>query len=330
MNASYKIARSQVALIDLGNEGRIRVSGADAEKALNACFSMDLEIILPWKGVTGLFLNEQASVLAVATVFKGDDEFFIFTEVATSEILLRHLGEKLSSAAVEIEDLSTQYGWICALGPKAQNAMSEFAGEDILGLPYLAFEENVKLDAKLFRMGFSGEFEYRILCPLDRCQEMKATMLNGGQEFGLEVVQPEVLSLLMLEMRSLGIADIPSDVDPIQAGLHWMVNFRKEAYFGHQAVLEAKSNPRRRALMLRLAEKGVAAAGDRIEIEGQDFGFLVHVDYSPTLESDIALAYADPAFGRVGVTFETKGKERGCMATGVSAPLFVTKTVSGA
>lgn len=330
MNACYKIARNQTALIDLGNEGRIRVSGADAEKALNACFSMDLEIILPWKGVTGLFLNDQASVLAIATVFKGDDEFFIFTEAATAKTLLQHLGEKLVSAAVEIEDLSTQYGWLCVLGPNAQNAMSQFAGEDILGLPYLAFEENAKLEAKLFRMGFSGEFEYRILCPLDRCKEMTASMLDAGQEFGLEVVQPDILPLLMLEMRSLGIADIPADADPIQAGLHWMVNFRKESYPGYEAVQKAKSNPRRKALMLLLAESGVAAAGDRIEIEGQDFGFLAHVDYSPTLESDIALAYADPELGWVGVAFETKGKVRGCTATGVSAPLFVTKTVSGA
>ncbi|WP_310452585.1 hypothetical protein [Sulfuritalea sp.] len=329
MNASYNIARNQTALLDLGNEGRVRIGGADAEQALNACFSMDLEIILPWKGVTGLFLNEQGGILAIATVFKGDDEFFVFTEAATAASLLQHLRERLSGADVEIEDLSQRFGWICVLGPRAQNAMSQFAGDEILGLPYLAFEENVKLEAKLFRMGFCGEFEYRMLCPLERCQEMLLGFLDGGQEFGVEMAQPEVMLLLMLEMRSLGIADIPSDADPIQAGLHWMVNFRKEAYPGRDAVLAAKAEPRRRALMLLLEKNGAAKAGDRIEIEEQDFGFLAHVDYSPALERDIALAYTDPELGWVGVSFRTAGEDGGCWATGVSAPLFVTKTVSG-
>jgi aminomethyltransferase len=306
------------------------VGGADAESALNACFSMDLEIILPWKGVTGLFLNESGGVLAIATVFKGDAEFFVFTEAATAAGLLQHLSEQLAGAEVEIEDLSQNFGWLCLLGPKAQNAMSQFGGEEILGLPYLALEENVKLDAKVFRMGFCGEFEYRVLCPSERCREMMSGFLESGQEFGVETAEPEVMPLLMLEMRSLGIADIPADADPIQAGLHWMVNFRKESYPGRDAVQAAKAEPKSRALVLLLEEKGVARAGARIEIEGKDFGFLAHVDYSPVLERDIALAYANPELGWVGVSFRVTGGGGECGATGVSAPLFITKTVSGA
>lgn len=330
MKSNYNTARNHAALLDLAGEGRIRISGADAQKALDACFSMELEIILPWKGVTGLFLSDQGAVLAIATVFKGDDEFFVFTEAATAASLLRYLQDHLAGQQVDIEDLSQRFGWICVLGPKAQSAMSQFGGEEVLGLPYLAFEENVKLEAKLFRMGFCGEFEYRVLCPLDRCLAMMSDFVEAGQEFGLEMADPNVLPLLMLEMRSLGIADIPADADPIQAGLHWMVSFGKQAYPGRDVVLAAKSEPRRRALMMLLEEGGVARAGDRLQIEGQDFGFLAHVDYSPVLDRNIALAYADAELGWVGVSFGVVGKEGGCVASGVSAPLFVTKTVSGA
>src|SRR5262245_1839329 len=139
MNASYDIARNRTALLDLGGEGRIRIGGPDAQRALNDCFSMDLEIVLPWKGVTGLFLDEHAAVLAIATVFKGDDEFFVFTETASAGRVLQHLNEQLAGARVTIEDLSQSHGLIGVLGPQAQNAMAQFGGEDILGLPYLAF-----------------------------------------------------------------------------------------------------------------------------------------------------------------------------------------------
>lgn len=330
MNANYDIARNHTALVDLANEGRIRVSGADAEQALNACFSMDLEIVLPWKGVSGLFLDEQARLLAIATVFKGEDEYFVFTEAASAAHLLEHLSARLAGADAELEDLSKNYGWICLLGPNAQSAVAQFAGEDALGLPYMGFEENSKLGSKLFRMGFCGEFEYRLLCPLERLQEMTAGFVEDGEAFGVRKIEPEVMSLLMLEMRSLGIADIPRDADPIQAGLHWMVNFRKDGYPGRDAVHAAKSQPRSRSLMLLLNKAGVAKQGDRIRIEGKDCGFLARVEYSPTLERDIALAYADPEFGWVGVSFTTVGENGSAHAKGVSAPLFVTKTVSRA
>ncbi|MHB1123196.1 MAG: glycine cleavage T C-terminal barrel domain-containing protein [Ramlibacter sp.] len=330
MNASYHTARNETALLDLAAEGRIRVHGPGAEQALDACFSMDLGIVMPWKGVTGLFLDDDARILAIATVFRGDDEFFVFTEAATAASLLAHLRAQLAGSDAEVEDLSQRFGWLCVLGPKAQNAMSRFAGEEILGLPYLAFEDNAKLDAKLFRMGFCGEYEYRVLCPLERCEAMMAGFRDEGQEFGAQVADPQMLSVLMLEMRSLAMADIPPDADPIQAGLHWMVSFGKEAYRGRDAVHAAKAAPARRALMLHLRKDSGARAGDRIRIQGQDLGFLAQVRFSPRLDRDIALAYADPELGWVGVSFDTGTEAAAGAATGVSAPLFITKTVTGA
>lgn len=329
MKASYQLARNHAALLDLEAEGRIRIAGAGAEAALNACFSMDLEIIHPWRGVTGLFLNEEASVLAIATVFRADDEFFVFTEAASAARLLAHLREALAGADARIEDLSDAYGWIGLLGPKAQAAMAELAGEEVLGLPYQSFEENQPLQATLFRMGFCGEFEYRVLVPRARIHELAERLLDGGRPFGVDKAPPDVMCVLMLEMRSLGFADIPPGGDPIQCGLHWMVNFRKPQFVGRDALMAAKEAAPQRALMVRLEPAGSARAGDRLRIEGRDLGQLAHVDYSPVLEQDIALAYVDADLGWVGVTFDAKVAAGSCLATGVSAPLFVTKTISG-
>lgn len=331
MNASYQAARERAALIDLDAEGRLRVGGPDAQDALNACFSMDLEVVLPWRGVSGLFLDANAGIQAIATVFRGgEDEFFVFTESATATSLADHLRQALSGANVQIDDLAQSHSWIALIGPKAQAAMAEVAGEEVMGLPYLAFEENLPLQSTLFRMGFCGEFEFRVLCPQERSQEVTDRLLQVGQPLGVDKQSAEVMRLLMLEMRSLSITDIPSGFDPIRCGLHWMVNFRKPQFVGRDAVLAAKVAPRQHALMMLLDSNGVARAGDRLRIENRDLGQLTHVRYSPELGRDIALAYVDADLGWVGVSFETVGQARGCLATGVSAPLFVTKTISSA
>lgn len=330
MSACYELARNSTALIDLSGEGLFRISGADAGIALNRCFSMDLEIVLPWKGVTGLFLSETADVVAIATIFKGDDEFFVFTESAMATALQQHLVTKFEGVEAEIQDLAGDFAWLCLVGPRAQSAMAQFGSEDILGLPYLSFEDNAVLGAKLFRMGFCGEYEYRILCPLDNRDAMWEKFLQKGSEFGIAVASPEIMNILMLEMRSLQKQHLPAEANPITLGLHWMVDFRKETFPGLDVVHAAKVAPASRALMVRLDQSGMAAAGDRLQIDGQDVGFCSAIQYSPTLGKDIGLAHVMPEFGWVGVPFDVMGYNGSIGAVGVSAPLFVTKTVLAA
>jgi glycine cleavage system aminomethyltransferase T len=330
MNQSYELARDGAALLELQTEGRFRVGGARAEAALNALFSADLEIVAPYKGAIGLFLDDAAGVIAIAAVFKAADDFYVFTEAASADALWRHLSSELPAQGAELEDLRATHDWLCILGPRAQDTMSKSAGDHILGLPYLAFEENEALGALVFRMGFCGEYEYRMLLPAGHGAEAAARLLRDGAEFGIGRAEAAVLPTLMLEMRSLALADLPPGGNPIEAGLHWMINFRKDGLRADAALQRIKAAPQRRALMLRLRDAGRAADGDRLAIEGKDLGYLARVLHSPTLGEDIGLAFVEPGFGQVGVTFEVLGARGATRALGVSAPLFVTKTVRSA
>lgn len=330
LQRAYDVARNGTALMRLEGEGVLRIGGANAETALNALFSMDLEIILPFRGISGLFLRDDASVIAMATVFKGDEDFFVFTEPASAAALAAYLETGLQGQDVMLEYLSSTMSVLCLLGPKAEKAMSEFGGDDILGLPYLSFEDNARLGLPLFRMGSSGEYEYRILCPNDAVAAIEAQMLEKAAEFDLEQISPDILGLLMLEMRSLQLSDLSEGADPITAGLHWMVDFRKEGYPGANLLHAQKEAPQERPLMLLLDVGAKAAQGDQIAIQGQPMGRIIRAAFSPHLGRHVALVYAQPDFGWVGVRFELIGREASGQAEGVSAPLFVTQTVSRA
>lgn len=330
MKASYKAVRERVALIDLSDEGCFVVSGPDAVNVLDRSFSMDLEIVPRWRGVSGLFLNEDASIIAIATVFRGDDECYVFTEADSAADLHKHLLAQLAGGSLDLHQLSESDSWLCIVGPNAQSVAAHVGGDDVLGMPYLSFEQNLALGLRIFRMGFCGEYEYRVLCPADRRHELIERLLDAGREFGMERACPSVLPLLMMEMRSLSSRDFPAGSDPIGLCMHWMVSFRKQAYPGADAVQALKLAPRSRALMLSFAQAGIAAAGDRLEIDGTEVGFCASVHYSPTLGKDVALACVNPDFGWVGVPFNAVGLRGTVAAVGVSAPLFVTRTVSAA
>lgn len=328
--SAYKAVRERVALINLSSEGRLRLSGVGAEAVLDRLFSQDLGIVARWRGISGLFLHDDASLVAIATVFKGDDECYVFTEANTAPALYEHLRSHLVADDVLLEDLSSDYDWWCLVGPNAQKVAADVAGDDVLGMRYLSFEQNPVLDVPLFRMGYSGEYEYRLLCPKQQSEALTQRLMISGRDSGIALADPAVFPLLMLEMRSLCRKDIPAGMDPLAMGMHWMVSFRKHAYPGAEALRRMKFSLDARALMLILEEPGIAAAGDRLQIEDSELGICAAVQFSPTLGKDIALACVDPAYGWVGVRFSVVGPRGSVQARGVSAPLFVTKTVSAA
>jgi len=326
MSNTYARARNSVVLLDLSDEGRMRVAGPDCEDALNAIFSVDLRRINPYAGAVGMFLREDASLVAIASVFKGDDEFFIFTEESTRQSLLGHLHDRLSQRGIVIEDLHPSHGILSVLGPQARDITARIVGDDILGIPYLGFDEHGQPGAKVFRLGFTGDFEYRFLLPRDDLPGLTATFQNVDD--GIPLGDRSVLATLMLEVRSLLFEDVPSR-GVLDAGLHWMVHFRKPGLLAGEILNTRKLKLDQRGLMIALADPGKAASGDALTIEGERVGFVVRVIHSGLLEQDFALAYVDAHFGWVGVPFEVSGSHGSTTAKGVSAPLFATKTIRG-
>jgi glycine cleavage system aminomethyltransferase T len=179
-------------------------------------------------------------------------------------------------------------------------------------------------------MGFCGEFEYRFLIARDLSESVSGLVLKAGAEFGMTQISADIMPILMLEMRSLTKLDFPIEANPIEAGLHWAVSFRKENLRGGEIIHAVKLAPKWQSLMLRIEQNGFVSKGDSLHIEGVEVGFLSQVVYSPTLQSDIGLAYVSPEFGQVGVVFNAIGLNGESIATGVSAPLFVTNTVLAA
>ena len=326
-DTTYTLARNTAALMDLSAEGRLRISGAECEAALDSLFSVDLEMLAPYKGTIGLFLAADGHTIAIAVVFKGEDEFFVFTEAETKQALSAYLNEQLQGRDVEIENLDETTGWIAVVGPKAQDVTAKAAGEDILGMPYHSFEDNTTIGGKLFRMGQVGEFEYRFLVPAAETERVRAALLEAGAGFGIGEGDASAIPMLMLEMRSLLHSDIPASADPIQAGLHWMVDFRKPGLPAGEKLAARKAQPERRALMVVAEDDGKMMAGDLLAIAGEEVGIVVRSAWSQTLGRSIALSYVRDDLGWVGVPFDVLGAAGKVPVKGVSAPLFVTRTV---
>ena len=210
MTTDYSLCRDGVALFDLSTEARFLVSGPTAETALNALTTIDVSILRPWRGKMGLFLAPNASIIAIATFFRADDRFYIFAEAAVADRLRTYLGDEIAAHGATLTDLSQSHCLYSVAGPRAQEVMISAAGDDVVGLPFLSGEHNAELSATVFRMGNTGEFEYRLMADAAQASALTDRLCEHGASFGIAPAAAAVMKTLLLEMRSL------QDSEPIE------------------------------------------------------------------------------------------------------------------
>jgi len=328
----YDIVRNGVGILDLSADAKFYISGDDAFTYLDRLISGNIEAMRDGKVINTLFMKDNGTILAIVWLLKDEDRFIILTDAEKRNILLKWLKEHLADYRVQIEDKSDDLGCIAVIGPKAQEVVRIVAGDDIVGLPYLGFEHNGIVNCLLCRVGYTGEYEYRFILPRERGDHLVEQIMEAGHEYGISWCNANVLDILMLEMKSINQnKDLLEDTTPIQAGLHWMVDFNKEEFIGKNAVLQEVKLPLKKLLTLLFKEKVELPNRAKLFIGEKEAGFIVHKAFSPTLNKDIGLAYIDEKFAWVGIDFKVKtidGKLK--EARTVSSPLFITKTVKEA
>ncbi|WP_366655899.1 hypothetical protein [Fodinicurvata sp. EGI_FJ10296] len=332
MTSTYSVVRDGVAFINFKDEGRFEISGSDATAFMNGLVSKDLEALEELRTVQTLFLNDAGEVISIAWVMVDRDRLVILTEPADRDLLRDHLQAKLAEAGgldVTVSDLGETMQSLALMGPSAQKLATDAVHEDIIGLSFLSFDQYDEIDALVMRVGYVGEYEYRILVPQgDETVEKK--IREAGAEIGLEEIDPAGLAPLMLEMRQITRSRDLNGVSPIEAGLHEMIDFKKEEFIGRDAVLAMKDNIERRLMTVVIPGPKIAAFDPEVRIDDDVVGRVVSHDYSEGMESMLVHCVVNSDVAAVGVTYDLYDGSGALVAgTAQSAPLLLTKTIKG-
>lgn len=327
----YDIVRNGVGLFDLSHMTKLYISGDHCCSFLNRLVSGNMDALREGKAMSTLLMRENGNVFCVVWILKDASAFIILTDAEKRHALLQWLNQYSEGYCVTIEDKTDTLGCVSVIGPQAQEIMRAIAGDDIIGLPYLGFEYNAITQCLICRVGYTGEYEYRLLLPREESAPLMNKIMECGLSLNIAHCDPRVIDTLMLEMRSLNQnKDILEDATPIQVGLHWMIDFRKNDFIGKTIIMQEKKAPRRKLLTLIVQDGAEIINGARLYIDDTAVGFVVNHVFSPTIRKEVGLAYVEERVAWVGINFdvETVSSDRR-QATTVSSPLFITKTITG-
>ena len=333
LEATYAAVRDAVAWFDMSDEGRFRISGPQHLEFVSEIVSSDVDAIYPGHIQNTVLFDADGGIVAIVWILKDDDSVLLMTEPEDRTAAAAHLASHVGTFEATVEDVTDVTFSIGNIGPRGQELARKVTDEDIVGLPYLGFEHNRTIGHLVARIGYVGEFEYRIVGPRPGDAILSRVVEEGAQLGGAEGTR-DALPLMMAEMRSLNRQrDIPPGRTAIEAGLHAMINFRKPSFIGRE-VLEAQKGAdaiRRKLVCLTFDRADGVTAPSAVWIDDTAVGDLVAKYHSPGLDRDIGLAYVDADVAWVGIRFDLHADGGAVVpADAVSAPLLLTNTVRGA
>ena len=324
--AEHNATRNAVGLFDVSHLGKATVAGPGAAAFINATLTNDLNRIGPGKAQYTLCCNESGGVIDdLIAYYVADDEIFLVPNAANTAAVVAAL-QGAAPAGVTITDEHRSRAVLAVQGPRSTEVL---AG---LGLPtemdYMAFADAsyAGVSVRVCRSGYTGEHGYELLPEWDSAQVVFDALVAAVAQAGGELAGLGARDTLRTEMGyPLHGHELSPDISPLQARCGWAIGWKKEAFFGREALLAEKAaGPARLLRGLRATGRGVLRADLAVLDGDRQVGITTSGTFSPTLKAGIALALIDAGAGiddGAQVTVDVRGRALECE---VVAPPFVT------
>jgi aminomethyltransferase len=313
-----------VGVFDVSHLGKGVVRGPGAVDFVNDRLTNDLRKIGVGQAQYTLCCDDETGGVVddLIQYIRSDDEVFLIPNAANSSQVVARLAADAPSG-IAVEDLHTTLAVIAVQGPQSQRVLED------LGLPtahaYMSFA-SAQWAARpviVCRTGYTGELGFELLPRwADAGDLWDAVVATGAVPCGLGA-----RDTLRTEMGyPLHGQDLSLDITPVQARATWAVGWRKERFWGREALLaEKERGPSRLLWGLEALDRGIPRPHMSVLRDGSPVGEVTSGTFSPTRKVGIGLALLDPSVAEGDeLVLDVRGRTT---PVRVVKPPFVTSNV---
>jgi aminomethyltransferase len=321
----HKAVRSSAGVFDICHMAEFRVFGFEAFDALQSLVTNDLHKIDELgRAVYTLMCDESGGIIDDLIVYHtGELEYLVIANAANRTADVEWLTSHLPQG-VEFVDESDRTALIALQGPKAVELITDLAGQEPPGRFRIAEARlDCKVSALVARTGYTGEDGVEIVCAASDAVAVWRLLLSFPEVTPCGLGARDTLRLEA--GYPLHGTDMDRTVDPISAGLGWVVSLCKGAFIGREAIEAVKeSGPERRLVGISVSA-GVPRHGFPVLHDGVEVGTVASGTFSPTLGHGIATAYVPSALAKAGTPVQIAIRSKNVAAEVARMP-FVTQT----
>jgi aminomethyltransferase len=326
----HAATREAVGIFDVSHLGKALVAGAGATEFVNSCFTNDLARISAGQAQYTLCCDPAGGVVDdLIQYLVSDDEVFLVPNAANTGEVVRRL-QAAAPAGITVTDQHREYGVLAVQGPASAQVLAA------LGLPsdqdYMAYSDAQwqGRPLRICRTGYTGEHGYELLPPWETAAALWDALLGAAAPLGGLPVGLGARDTLRTEMGyPLHGHELSLEISPVQAAAGWAIGWKKDTFWGRDALLAEKQvGPARKLWGVLALDRGIPRGGmDVLTASGGHVGTVTSGTFSPTKKVGIGLALLDTAAG-VGEGDELSIDVRGrSCAVRVVKPPFVESHV---
>src|SRR6185503_2493331 len=156
--------------------------------------------------------------------------------------------------------------------------------------------------ATVSRTGYTGEDGFEVFVPPAQAERLWDAILAAGRDAGVLPCGLGARDTLRLEaaMRLCG-SDMDEETTVLEAGLGWIVGWKKDKFLGAETLRRQKSGGLARKLApFEMKERAIARHGYPVVQEGRAVGVVTSGTQTPFLKKAIGFAMVPVALSAVG------------------------------
>ncbi len=215
---------------------------------------------------------------------------------------------------VQYVSVTEQWAQMAVAGPKTRATLQKLVDKLTLNdetVPYLAAKDITimgGIEARLFRISFSGEHAYELAVPADFGNAVARAIMQAGAEFGIVPYGVEALSMMRIEKGHVAGGELNGTTTARDLGLGKMMSSKKD-YIGRAMSTRAGMvDPARQSVVgikpidrsMKMRSGGHLLKQSDAPSMQADQGYICSVAWSPMLNMWLGLALLSNGSTRLG------------------------------
>jgi aminomethyltransferase len=318
--------RGRVGVFDVSHLGKATVAGPGAFDFVNSALANDLRRVGAGQAQYTLCCDDATGGVVddLIAYVKSEDEIFLIPNAANTTEVVRRLAAA-APAGVTVTNQHSDFAVLAVQGPESAALLKA------IGLPtvmdYMTFVQTdwESRPLTVCRTGYTGEHGYELVCAWSDAEDLWDALFQAGEPFEAAACGLGARDTLRTEMGyPLHGQDLSLDITPVQARAGWAVGWKKERFWGRDALLAEKvAGPRRILWGLKQVDRAIPRPHmSVVDAQGAAIGEVTSGTFSPSLKVGIALALLPPTAAEGDPVFlDVRGR---LAAFTVTKPPFVS------
>ncbi|KXF82586.1 sarcosine oxidase subunit gamma family protein, partial [Enterovibrio coralii] len=316
-----KATRESVGILDASTLGKIDIQGKDARDFLNRIYTNGWDKLAPGKCRYGLMCHEDGMVFDDGVTSCINDSHFLMTTTsggAAGVLRWLELWHQTEWPELEVYFSSVTDHWatMTISGPNSRNLLKKLVGDQDISedaLPFMSWKpmKVAGVDARVFRISFTGELSFEINVNANFGMYVWQQVMNAGEEYEITPYGTETMHILRAEKGFIIVGqDTDGSVTPQDLNMGWITGKQKTFSFIGRRSWEREDTSRtdRKQLVgLKTTEPSKVIPEGAQAVDNPDqpipmtmVGHVTSSYYSAVLGCSVALGLIKNGLNRMG------------------------------